>query len=79
MMLLPACPNLRADFMQGNIYKDDFWTVWNERYQIMRDRSWTKTNQCADCKSFKYCEGNGLHLREQKNGKLLCCHLEMIH
>jgi hypothetical protein len=22
--------------------------------------------------------GNGLHLREQKEGKLLCCHLEMI-
>ena len=76
---ISACPSLRADYIQGNIYKDDFWTVWNQRYQIMRDRSWTKTDQCADCKSFKDCEGNGLHLREQKNGKLLCCHLEMIN
>ncbi|MCL2041594.1 MAG: TIGR04133 family radical SAM/SPASM protein [Bacteroidales bacterium] len=75
---ISACPSLRADYIQGNIYKDDFWTVWNERYQIMRDRSWTKTAQCADCKSFKDCEGNGLHLREQKDGRLLCCHLEMI-
>jgi len=76
---ISACPSLRADYIQGNIYNDDFWTVWNERYQIMRNRSWTKTDICADCKSFKYCDGNGLHLREQKNDKLLCCHLEMIN
>jgi len=75
---ISACPSLRADYIQGNIYKDDFWTVWNERYQIMRNRSWTKTDICADCKSFKYCDGNGLHLRQQKNDKLLCCHLEMM-
>ena len=75
---ISACPSLRADYIQGNIYEDDFWTVWNERYQIMRDRSWTKTDICKKCKSFKYCDGNGLHLREQKNDKLLCCHLDMI-
>ena len=75
---ISACPSLRADYIQGNIYKDNFWTVWNERYQIMRDRSWTKTDKCAKCKSFKYCEGNGLHLREQKTDKLLRCHLELI-
>ena len=75
---ISACPSLRGDYIQGNIYKDDFWTVWNERYQIMRDRSWTKTGKCATCKSYKYCQGNGLHLREQQNDKLLCCHLELI-
>ncbi|GHV57846.1 radical SAM/SPASM domain-containing protein [Bacteroidia bacterium] len=75
---ISACPSLRADYIQGNIYKDDFWTVWNERYQKMRDRSWTKTGVCATCKSYKYCEGNGLHLRDEKDGRLLCCHLETI-
>lgn len=75
---ISACPSLRGDYIQGNIYRDDFWTVWNERYQIMRDRSWTKTGKCAACKSYKYCLGNGLHLREQKGNNLLCCHLEMI-
>ena len=76
---ISACPSLRADYIQGNIYKDDFWTVWNERYQIMRNRAWTKTGICTHCKSYKHCEGNGLHLREQKDGKLLCCHLELIN
>ncbi|GHT41043.1 radical SAM/SPASM domain-containing protein [Bacteroidia bacterium] len=75
---ISACPSLRADYIQGNIYQEDFWTVWNTRYQNMRDRSWTKTGKCARCKSYKYCEGNGLHLRDQQTGSLLCCHLDMI-
>ncbi len=75
---ISACPSLRGDYIQGNIYKDDFWTVWNTRYQVMRNRSWTKTGKCASCKSYKYCQGNGLHLRDEKTGELLHCHLEMM-
>ena len=75
---ISACPSLRADYIQGNIYTDDFMTVWNERYQIMRDRSWTRTGKCATCKSYKYCEGNGLHLRDEYTGEVLCCHMDML-
>lgn len=75
---ISACPSLRGDYIQGNIYKDDFWSVWNSRYQVMRDRSWTKSGKCATCKSYKYCQGNGLHLRDEKTGELLHCHLEMM-
>lgn len=75
---ISACPSLRADYIQGNIYKDDFWTIWNDKYEIMRNRSWTKTGKCATCKSYKYCEGNGLHLRDEVTGELLCCHLELL-
>ena len=75
---ISACPSLRADYIQGNIYSDDFMTVWNERYQNMRDRSWTRTGKCAACKSYQYCEGNGLHLRDEHTGEVLCCHMEML-
>lgn len=75
---ISACPSLRADYIQGNIYTDDFMTVWNNRYQKMRDRSWTRTGKCAECKSYKYCEGNGLHLRDEKTGDLLFCHKELL-
>lgn len=74
---ISACPNLRANFIQGNIYKDDFMEVWNKRYQPFRDRSWTKQGECAECKHFVYCQGNGMHLRDE-NGKLLFCHLKRI-
>lgn len=74
---ISACPNLRANYIQGNIYKDDFWDVWSNRYQLYRDRTWMKEDECADCKHFKYCQGNGMHLRDE-NGKLLFCHLKRI-
>jgi len=75
---ISACPNLRDNFTQGNIYKDDFSGVWQNKYNKFRDRGWTKTGICSDCDSYKYCEGNGMHLRDDKTGDLLFCHLKRI-
>ena len=75
---ISACPDLRANFIQGNIYKDNFRDVWENRYQIFRDKSWTKQGVCSDCKSYKYCQGNGMHLRQEASGELLFCHLKRI-
>jgi len=74
---ISACPNLRSNFIQGNIYKDDFMDVWNNRYQILRNRSWLKQGECADCKYFKYCKGSGMHLRDE-SGNLLFCHFNRL-
>lgn len=75
---ISACPNLRNNFIQGNIYQDNFSNVWQNKYKLYRDRSWTKTGICANCKNYKYCEGNSLHLRDGKTGELLFCHLNRI-
>jgi len=75
---ISACPNLRDNFGQGNIYKDSFKDVWENKYSKFRNRDWLKTGECADCEFFRYCEGNGLHLRDEKNGELLFCHLNRI-
>ena len=69
-----SCPSIRADYRQGNIYKDDFWEVWQNKFQQYRDRSWMKTGECADCSFWRYCEGNGMHLRDS-DGRLMHCHL----
>lgn len=74
---ISSCPNMDREFIQGNIYKDDFMDVWNNRFSACRDRSWTKTGKCGGCKYYKYCLGNGLHLRDG-NGDLVMCHLERI-
>ena len=74
---ISACPSIRADYHQGNIYKDNFVEVWNNRFGVMRDRSWMKTGSCSDCKFWKYCHGNGLHLRDG-DGRLAFCHLERL-
>jgi radical SAM enzyme (rSAM/lipoprotein system) len=71
---ISACPSLRGDYIQGNIYHDSFLDCWNNRFQVMRDRSWTRTGDCAECNVFPWCEGNGLHLRDAGSGRLLRCH-----
>jgi radical SAM enzyme (rSAM/lipoprotein system) len=75
---ISACPNLRNNFIQGNIYNNSFKEVWQNNYTIYRNRNWAKTGMCHDCKFFKYCEGNGMHLRDEKTGELLFCHLNRI-
>lgn len=67
-----ACPSIRADYRQGNIYTDDFWDVWQNRFEKYRDRSWMKTGKCADCSFWRHCEGNGMHLRDS-DGQLMHC------
>lgn len=74
---ITACTSIRSDFDQGNIYQDDFVDVWENRFQVMRDRSWAKTGECADCKFWKWCHGNGLHLRDGEH-RLLQCNLHRL-
>ena len=74
---ISACASIRSNLAQGNIYKDDFVDVWENRYQPYRDRSWMKTGECADCKYFRYCQGNGMHLRDA-DGNLILCHLKRL-
>ena len=70
-----SCPSIRADYRQGNIYKDDFWEVWKNKFQPYRDREWMKTGKCAECSFWRYCEGNGMHLRDS-DGNLMHCHIK---
>ena len=62
---ISACPSIRADYHQGNIYENDFMEVWNHRFKPYRDREWMKKDECADCKYFRFCKGNGMHLRDE--------------
>lgn len=70
---ISACPSLRGDYVQGNIYKDNFLDVWENKFDVMRNRAWTKVGECKCCKVWKYCKGNSLHLRDENSGELLYC------
>ena len=74
---ISACSSIRSDYHQGNIYKDDFVDVWENRFQPYRDREWMRKDQCGDCKWFRYCMGNGMHLRND-DGKLILCHMDRL-
>jgi radical SAM enzyme (rSAM/lipoprotein system) len=75
---ISACPNINRNFVQGNIYRDNFVDVWNNRFEIMRDRTWTKTGICTKCKDYKNCLGGAMHLwNENKDNIMTCIHQKL--
>lgn len=75
---ISACTSIRSDYHQGNIYQDDFMEVWENRFQPYRSHDWMRRDDCADCSYFRYCQGNGMHLRDG-DGRLLLCHIKRLN
>ena len=70
-----ACPNIDRDrFSQGNIYQDNLWQVWQERFQPFRDRSWARTGRCENCREWRNCLGGGMHNWHGDCADALQCH-----
>lgn len=74
---ISGCNSVRGHFDQGNIYRDDFIDVWENRFQQFRFHEWKHTGECADCKWWRYCLGNGMHLRDD-DGNLILCNLHRL-
>lgn len=74
---ISGCTSIRSHFDQGNIYTDDFVEVWQQRFQDFRDHAKFRTEACAECKYWKWCQGNGMHLRDE-DGRLIMCNLERL-
>ncbi len=74
---ISGCTSIRADYHQGNIYKDNFWDVWQNRFASYRDRSWMHRDACASCGVFRYCQGGGMHLRDDSGGTSHCAYLRL--
>lgn len=74
---ISGCTSIRANYHQGNIYRDSFWEVWQNRFEEFRNRKWAKTGECEKCEMWRYCQGGGIHLRDD-NGQLMYCHYRRI-
>jgi radical SAM enzyme (rSAM/lipoprotein system) len=75
---ISACPNIDKRFSQGNIYNTDFLDAWNNRFKVMRKRDWMKTGICKDCDVFKWCYGNGMHLRDFESENVSFCQYNIL-
>lgn len=75
---ISACPNIDRTFSQGNIYTDNFYEVWQNKFHPFRNRGWTKIGQCELCKDYKDCQGNGFHNWHGDKKNVLVCHREKI-
>jgi radical SAM enzyme (rSAM/lipoprotein system) len=76
---ISACPNIDIRYSQGNIYKNNFLDIWNDQFKIMRQRDWMKTGMCEHCEVLKWCDGNGMHLRDFDSKKVLRCQYNMLN
>lgn len=70
-----ACPNIDRRFAQGNIHRDSFVDVWENRYKEYRNRDWMKTGVCKDCNRWAWCQGGPLHLRDFDTNETRLCHM----
>ena len=75
---ISACPNIDRDFAQGNIYKDNFYDIWQTKYELFRNRRWTNIGKCAECADYKDCQGNGFHYWQGDKKNVLVCHNEQL-
>ena len=75
---ISACPNINRNFIQGNIYHNEFTDIWKNQFEIMRDRTWTKTGICLNCKDYQNCNGGAMHLwNEKKDAIMTCIHQQL--
>ena len=51
----------RPETIQGNVYRDDFVDVWNNRFAFMRRELADVDPRCADCSDRDFCAGGSWH------------------
>jgi radical SAM enzyme (rSAM/lipoprotein system) len=75
---ISACPNNDRAFVQGNIYTDNFFNIWQTRFQPFRNREWNRVGNCSNCNSYKECNGSGFHNWHGDLNNPLVCHHQML-
>jgi radical SAM protein with 4Fe4S-binding SPASM domain len=75
-----VCPNVprRKELIQGNVRKDRFSEVWNNKFEFFRKKDRTKCKECLECDHWDSCLGNAMHLWDFEKKRPKMCHLKMI-
>lgn len=70
-----VCPNVerRPELIQGNIRKDDFIEVWENKFEFFRNLDKFKYERCNKCDDWKYCLGGALHTWDFENKQQQIC------
>lgn len=76
---ISGCLSIRSEYTEGNIYTDTFSEVWQKRFERYRHLEWKKTGICTDCEAWRWCEGNGMHLRDNDGHLHMCYYKKLYH
>ena len=70
-----ACLDIEKtpSLIQGSIHKDDFWDIWNQRFQAFRTDRTVNSQLCRNCEDRMICGGDSAHSWDwNANEPLLC-------
>jgi radical SAM protein with 4Fe4S-binding SPASM domain len=73
-----GCPNLPAELVQGNVRRDDLRTLWENAFQPFRERGWMRTGECVQCAHWKRCQGNSMHLWDERVERTARCYRRIL-
>lgn len=75
-----VCPNVprNENLIQGNVRKDSFVDVWENRFNVFRDKYRTSCDKCDGCEHWEECLGSSYHLWDQVKKEPKFCHLEKL-
>lgn len=75
-----GCPNIprRPELIMGNIRKDSFVEVWENKFEPYRKKRVTESKNCKNCSEFKFCRGDSFHTWDFDNNKPNFCIKEIL-
>ena len=70
-----ACLDIprNKETIQGNIYKDDFIDIWENKFDIYRTPLSDRNAECKNCSHARYCRGGSYHSWDFENDKQKVC------
>lgn len=76
-----VCPNVprRRELIQGNVKKDRFSDVWNNKFEVFRDKNRTHCDKCSKCEFWEKCLGGSFHLWDFEKKEPKICHMDVIN
>jgi radical SAM protein with 4Fe4S-binding SPASM domain len=75
---ITGCSNNQSRFYQGNILRDNFQYLWENRFEVFRDRDWAKQGKCSRCAEFGKCGGSSIHLWDNDSSSPEFCYLDSL-
>ena len=75
-----ACLDIgrRSQLVQGNVYKDDFVSIWEHGFQQFRTDRTKHSKTCRTCEHRKICMGDAAHTWDYDHNKPLYCTAKML-
>ncbi len=75
-----ACLDIenRQELVQGNIQRDCFMDVWDQRFQVFRRDRTVDCDKCMECSERYLCGGDSAHTWDYEHKKPLLCYRDLI-